>query len=514
MSYQRSEIIFLVCVVLTAALAAAWIAQAVFDFFPNSADEYAYLFQAQTYLQGRLWNPEHPLREFFETYHIIHGDGKNFSKYPPVWPLTLSAGMLLKLPAWAVNPLIGAGSLVLVYSAARYRYGRYAAVIAVLALLFCPFFLFNSASYFSHTVCSFLILGFCVFMLRYERGFKIQNAVAAGVMLGLAFQTRYFTAALAGMAFLMYCLALRPEGWRKGFLGITIGFLPLFFSFLVYNQVMTGNPLLTPFQFYDQYDRIGFFKDWPYPHTFLRGMTETGIKWSYLSRWTGYAVGYLYLFALAGLVFKKKWHFSDLFFLTLIVGHAFHWASGTNQYGPRYYYEGFPFAVMTVAGFFFGKDGSFFQGRTGRVLRIAGAAFFFAGVILAALKIPTNATIVKSNVQHRQDPYHQAGKQGLENAVVLIQDSGTEPGRQTRDAEGLIREMPRRDFLRNDVDFKNEVLYALDLGQANIKLMRYYKDRKFYFYSRDEGLFARGATSLPAGREKRIVQSSQIRVQG
>ncbi len=33
--------------------------------FPNSADEYAYIFQAETFLQKRLWNEPHPAKEFF-----------------------------------------------------------------------------------------------------------------------------------------------------------------------------------------------------------------------------------------------------------------------------------------------------------------------------------------------------------------------------------------------------------------------------------------------------------------
>ena len=57
-------------------------AHSVLQEFPNSADEYAYVFQADTFGAGRLWNPTlaRPLQEFFQFNHVAQRDGKWLQK--------------------------------------------------------------------------------------------------------------------------------------------------------------------------------------------------------------------------------------------------------------------------------------------------------------------------------------------------------------------------------------------------------------------------------------------------
>jgi hypothetical protein len=50
--------------------------------FPNSGDEYSYIFAAQTFLSGRLWNPLPPLPDFFSIRQIFELDGKWVSQHP------------------------------------------------------------------------------------------------------------------------------------------------------------------------------------------------------------------------------------------------------------------------------------------------------------------------------------------------------------------------------------------------------------------------------------------------
>src|SRR5438132_3883719 len=127
-----------------------------------SSDEWSYLIQAHIFSHGRLAVPSPMHREFFDYVHIVN-NGRYYSKYPPGWPCLLAIGVFLGVPR-LVNPVLGAGTLLLLYAMGKKLYTPQIALLAALVALASPYFLFNTASYFAHTASLFFValLLFCL----------------------------------------------------------------------------------------------------------------------------------------------------------------------------------------------------------------------------------------------------------------------------------------------------------------------------------------------------------------
>ena len=114
---------------LAVGAAAVWAATSLIGWvtllhFPNSGDEYGYLYEAQTLLAGRFSNAPHPLQAFFATSHVIERGGHVFGVFPPGFPLILAGASLLGVPAWTINPLLSAGLFILTFHLTRRITGR------------------------------------------------------------------------------------------------------------------------------------------------------------------------------------------------------------------------------------------------------------------------------------------------------------------------------------------------------------------------------------------------------
>lgn len=426
--------------------------------FPNSSNEYAYLFQAEMLGRGRLWERSHVLPDFFHFNNIIQQDGIIVSKYPPGWPLVLSAAYGVGISPAFVNPVIGLLALSVFYFFARRISNDRVAFWSLLAVAGTAYFVFQGASYFSHMWSLLLTLLFVGSIYLYQQGSGVMFAVLAGFCLGLIAITRYYTAFLI---FLPFLICLVGQRGRRSIYPLTlmaIGTIPCVACALTYNYAITTDPF-KPISLWGQYP--GFVKD----HGFMKGM-EHFTRWVVtFCYWVSPALLILY----AAFIWRKIRVASqrfvnpeDYILISLALGYFFYFQAGGDQYGPRFLFEGFPFMALLVVR-------SALQRRERWMY-----AFVFASVLFGIVRIPFISDREARIVDQHQDLFDLVRQYTVVDAVVLV-SSGTSP----------IRPMAPDDLTRNDPKFQNDVIYALDLPGAEDQLMEFYSDRAFYRYVRE-----------------------------
>jgi hypothetical protein len=447
------------------------IARGVLQGFPNSGDEYCYLYQAETFALGRVVNTPHPQQVFFDVYHVREVDGRLFSVFPPGWPAILAVALVARVPLWAVNPLLGLLTLGLTFAVGRRLHGERVATVTVAALATSPFFLFNSASYFAHALCAVFVLAFAWFGLRAVDEQRAGWAVAAGAAIGAALLTRNYTAVWCGMPFGIALMRRGRIGWALVALA-ALGCAPFVCATLAYNQATMGDPLSTGMAGIDAYDQHWFPDGW-----FGRALEVTAGHLVRFVQWTPPVVLLLLPAAWRAARRTSGLRFTDAMFPALLAGYFFYVNRGGNQYGPRFYYEALPFVLLAVTAFVM-QEARYDDKTPGRRFAWYAYALSVAACVPLAL---VHAHIEQRVVRERSEPYRLIAEQQIDHAVIFMA-SGS----------GWTRPMSAGDLTRNDPDRSDRVLYVHDLGSENARLMRAYPDRSYYRY-RFDPITRRGA---------------------
>jgi Dolichyl-phosphate-mannose-protein mannosyltransferase len=449
-------------IVFAVLVALLFNARWVLDAFLNSGDEYAYYLQASTYALGRLWVDAPSPESAFELMRFLPKDGKWLSVYQPAWGLILAGPVALGIPVWVVNPLLGALTTFVFFRLARRLMRVEAAVLATLGLCTSAFFLLNFASLFNHGPSALAGLVFALCGVGFFQSGDKRLALLAGVSLGALGSLRAPNAVVLVIPFVVAVLMTRKR-WL-GLVWMGLGGLPFAILLLGYNKLITGDPLL-------------LVQNWllrgsePIGAPSASSLVETAKRLARLLLWTSPAISIGWPVAFLAVARRRQLSFVDWLAPFTVIAFAFYGGEGGAQYGPRYYFEGWSFALLTV-------------GKAIEPIFSAGArrAEWLAAAVLAHLSFQLGYLGPRALREHRivierQGLYAQVAEAKLENAVVLVLDD-----------VGHTRPMPPRDLVRNGLKVGDEpVTYALDKDDATTQVLRdIFPKRRFYRYYRGQ----------------------------
>ncbi|HEX8791607.1 MAG TPA: hypothetical protein VF765_11700 [Polyangiaceae bacterium] len=220
---------------LVAAIGAVYatFARLALHAFPYSGDEYSYFLQAELFARGVLHAATPAHTELLRVDHVLLAPWV-CSKYPPGTSALLALGVRLGVP-WIVTPLEGVVALVAMRAAARRLLGERDAFVAVAVLGGAPLFVFQAASFYSHTASlMWLAIAFALAVAFTAEG-GAWRMLVAGAAIGCAFLTRPLDAVLFGLAL----LSLRA--WRPVALAAA-GAVPFVALLLAYQAAQFGSP--------------------------------------------------------------------------------------------------------------------------------------------------------------------------------------------------------------------------------------------------------------------------------
>lgn len=235
---------------------------------PSTHDEFSYLLAADTFCEGRLANPTHPLWEHFESFHVIQHP-TYASKYPP------GQGAMLALGQWLTGwPIAGIwletalAGVALYWMLLGFTTPRWAFLGGVLWLTQPRFQLAWGQSFWGGTLAflgGVLVIGAAV---RLRRRLRPLDSVAMGCGAVILASTRPYEG-------LIFCLLVgcwvaagwlrsRSTAWRD----LAVNFVvPLgavvvsgIVALLTYNAAVTGRPFTVPYVVHeDEYAQAPMF---------------------------------------------------------------------------------------------------------------------------------------------------------------------------------------------------------------------------------------------------------------
>jgi hypothetical protein len=431
--------------------------------FPNSGDEYAYLWQATAFSEGRVTAESPQPAGAFQQLHLGDTGNIRFSRFPPGWPLLLAVGVSVGLPG-LINPLLAALALAGIYRLACSWVGARGAALGVLVTGLSPFFLLNAGSYHSHPSCLFALTALALSLAWAGERPGALPMLLGGASFGLAVLIRPYTALLIGLP-LIVGLGMPVLRTLKGsaksawpsIIWFGAGGLPAIAFLLSVNEAVTGSWLTLPTNRFDATERLGFGI---YGHTLVRGLKNA-------VRACLDGVAYTSFIALPLVVASRgqSVRHQRLLWVVLIapvIGYVFYWSNGGNRYGPRFYFEALlPLTLLIGAGF-----DRLIQSRRARAV-MATVAIATAGSLTVL------GRQAYQQVNARRDVYRVVEHASIQHAIVLLTTASAD--------------MVRSDLNRNPPDFRNaSVMYGMSRPGLDHEVAEAHPERTLYYYEWSE----------------------------
>jgi hypothetical protein len=252
------------------AILATLVSTQLFPYHSVNHDEGVYLQQAAMLLEGQLVIRP-PVAEAFRPWFFVRQpDGALYPKYAPVPAATFALGKLLGSARFALAG-VAFGNTILTYTLVASMFDRRRGLLAAVLLSFSPMFLIQSGLFLPYATTTFWNLGFAVGYVRADQTGSLRWAAVAGLCVGVAFFARPYTAVLFAAPFVLHAVwSLRGRvGTAATLLGLdratvarqsvtAVGGLAGVAAALGYNAVVTGSPLVFPYQAFAPLDGIGF----------------------------------------------------------------------------------------------------------------------------------------------------------------------------------------------------------------------------------------------------------------
>ena len=402
------------------------------------ADEYAYLFEADTFKALRLWNAPPPLGDAQSTYYIWVKDGKWVAQYPPGWPLILA----LFGGSFPTGRLANGACTIIaayaVYELVKARANREAAWLAVLFFVISPFVLFHGGSLFSHTSAAALAAVTMLVSHKVTQSPRASLLIALGVCIGMLGITRN----VAALAVIVAVAVEQARGGRlvsKAIL-IILGGAPFLIGLLTYQYAITGHPTM-PVYWYAGRTVDHLYFDLP---SILIGLRHTAVHHAELALFTSPLIHVIWLAALWKIITNKRFVGADLIVPIGVLIFVFYPLHPGFRIGPRYYLDFWPLAVVTI-----GSAIPLFHGVWHLLYRKALAlSIIYAGIMSVFLVFA-----LRDITQSKFDMYEQVKVDGLTNAVVCVD---TRP-----DREDVYAKMEGYNAARNGIELGDPKKAAL-----------------------------------------------------